>query len=770
MGAIPEGVDQPHNLQLIRKYVQREYGAPATYITHEGQRLLAVGAAPKKKDYQTAFEAPILQDLRIPLHLLPGQTSLSLNNPTEDDQRIITDFLDFNLRSALYSDEKRLWKGSSPYIFYIKDPKTLGYGTNRVDLYPGFSCRTQFLPNIGFGLVIDTQSMFLDAQSLAEHNANKENWRRWIKRHFLYEFGDHWYFIQLKNIEKKSIQEAQFADAATGSTTNLFDYLTRKFKGRKPEFGALKPDDLAITYGSANQQGERYAASSLVRLRYQTSEPQAQAFHKKTILTPDVRLQELQSIIETYLSQKIRLEGITLDIAKEAASVPYRFFPIPSQRFGKDKILPRPQTHLQGIREYWSKRKNWLDDSNIGIYLGNDEISSHYLMLPVSITDDEDTAEKIEHDIKEKVQSYSPVPYNPKLVVWDDKKARSIPQIRTEISQRKELMIKAGVSCAVVVLPQGRSKADIGKLRRHIKKVFSPEVRVKCVQASELIRFMHGVQNDKDKGARRYQSYLENTALDILVTSGYRLWVLNEPLHYDLYIGIDVLNNIAGFTFVAGGGAICRFTSSQSEQKEQLSAEQVSEVLGKHLREIIPRFKQLYGRLPQHLVIHRDGRWFSTESQGFNAITTKLYQEGLLPEKMVKGVVEIQKTSAQRWRLFAREKKHGTNESSIYNPIVGSYFKFTAKQGLICTTGAPGRIPGTSKPLVANIVEGNLDIEKVLRDIYWLSVLAWTKPDGVQSLPITIKLADTWLEPIGAAISENEAMFEDLDDKDIGLK
>src|SRR5262249_54311105 len=87
------------------------------------------------------------------------------------------------------------------------------------------------------------------------------------------------------------------------------------------------------------------------------------------------------------------------------------------------------------------------------------------------------------------------------------------------------------------------------------------------------------------------------------------------------------------------------------------------------------------------------------------------------------------------------------------------------KQGLICTTGIPGRIPGTVKPLLINIAEGNLDIEKVLRDVYWLSVLAWSKPDGVQSLPITIKLADDWLEPIGAIVGENEALFETLEDK-----
>ena len=83
---------------------------------------------------------------------------------------------------------------------------------------------------------------------------------------------------------------------------------------------------------------------------------------------------------------------------------------------------------------------------------------------------------------------------------------------------------------------------------------------------------------------------------------------------------------------------------------------------------------------------------------------------------------------------------------------------------LICTTGHPAFSHATAEPLVIRIAEGNLDIEKAIRDVYWLSILAWTKPDGVQSTPITIKLADNWLEPIAAKVSENEAMFEAITD------
>ncbi|MBZ0283717.1 MAG: hypothetical protein K8L97_23470 [Anaerolineae bacterium] len=765
IGSIPEGVDLPHNLQLIRSHVQREYGTPATSIIRDGKRFLAVGTKPKKKPYPVTIEAPILQGLVVPLKLISGTTKLNLAGTTEEAQQITTNFLNFELRSALRSDEERLWKGNSPYIFYTKRPIRLSKNGNDVDLYPGFACRVQFVPDVGFGLVVDTLSIFVDAKTLAERKTQGEDWRNLVGRHFVYEFGSRWYFIQLKNVEKKTIAEAQFSDPRSGATINLFDYLGDRWKDYKPErLQNLKQDDLAVTYGSASHQGERYAAASLIRLRYKTSEEPAQDHHKESIVDVDDKMQDLQTIIDKYLNNKVKLEGNTLNITDQPASIPYHVFPIPSQRFGQDRVMPRPQTDPQKIKDSWRRRKNWLEDPDIRIYSRDGAITSQFFMMPSSLTNDEDVADQIEQDIKEAVQKYCPVPYNPKLVVWDDENAQSVPLIREAIDELKKSMIEAGNSCVVVVLPSRRAKVDIGKMRRHIKKFFSPEIRTKCVQASELIRLMEIAQKGDSKDVGRYQSYLTFTALDILVTSGYRLWVLNEPLNYDLYIGIDVLNNIAGFTFVAAGGAICRFIPSHSDQKEQLSAEQVADVLGKHFREIIPRFKEIMGRLPKHIVVHRDGRWYNTESQGFNFITDQLFHEKLLPENVVKGVVEIQKTNAQRWRVFAHDKNR------FQNPLVGTYYIFARQRGIICTTGRPANIPGTSQPLLVNIVEGNLDMEKVLRDIYWLSILAWSKPDGVQSLPITIKLADAWLEPLGMAIDENEALFEALQDKLISAK
>ena len=342
-----------------------------------------------------------MQELVVKLNLLPSQTQISTSSPSEDEQQIITDHLDFNLRSSFRSDETHLWKGNSPYIFYTKKPLQLDTSGDDLELYPGFSCRVRYLPDIGFGLVIDTLSVFTDLKTLGERLASGELWRSWIGRHFIYEFGYRWFFIQLKNVEKKSIDEAEFSHPVTQITTNLYDYLHEKWKDRTPQrLEVLKEDDVAVTYGSQKKVGGKYAAASLIRLRYKTNEEAAQKHHTKTIVDAEERLNDLQTIIHKYIEGKVKVDGVDLTITDQPASIPYRVFSMPSQRFGHDRVLTAPRRVPELIADSWRKRRDWLQNSNIGIYSRNDAITSHYFVMPSSLTDDEEIADQIVQDIK----------------------------------------------------------------------------------------------------------------------------------------------------------------------------------------------------------------------------------------------------------------------------------------------------------------------------------------------------------------------------------
>lgn len=75
----------------------------------------------------------------------------------------------------------------------------------------------------------------------------------------------------------------------------------------------------------------------------------------------------------------------------------------------------------------------------------------------------------------------------------------------------------------------------------------------------------------KDSMIGQYQSYLRYAAMGLLLVNRQWPWVLAEDMHYDMYIGLDVLHSTAAFTFFSEGGRQCfmqSITSSQSDEEE----------------------------------------------------------------------------------------------------------------------------------------------------------------------------------------------------------
>jgi hypothetical protein len=228
-------------------------------------------------------------------------------------------------------------------------------------------------------------------------------------------------------------------------------------------------------------------------------------------------------------------------------------------------------------------------------------------------------------------------------------------------------------------------------------------------------------------------------------------WALARPLHYDAYIGIDVLNRMAGLTFIYNHGQQIFFHDYPCKQKERLTAPQLREILVKHLRQDL----RALGLRPRSVVIHRDGRTFTSELTGLHAAVQALQTEGVLPLDVVIGVVDIRKTTADHLRLG-----EGECLDAVQNPTIGSYYIVAPREGIVCTTGLPFRFPGTAKPLAAVVVEGALHIGWVLEDIFALSQLVFTAPSRCMRLPLTIKLAHDFLEPIASDADDEAALYE----------
>lgn len=145
----------------------------------------------------------------------------------------------------------------------------------------------------------------------------------------------------------------------------------------------------------------------------------------------------------------------------------------------------------------------------------------------------------------------------------------------------------------------------------------------------------------------------------------------------------------------------------------------------------------------KNIVIHRDGRVFSTEIAGAISAIEELKEQGKLQNDANLTILEIPKSSPAPLRLF--DVSIIDNQRQVNNPQIGSYHIVDDKNAYLCTTGRAFPRAGTVNPLHVKKAYGNLDIETCLEDIFYLSSLTWTRPEDCSRYPITMKLNDRYL-------------------------
>jgi argonaute-like protein implicated in RNA metabolism and viral defense len=80
----------------------------------------------------------------------------------------------------------------------------------------------------------------------------------------------------------------------------------------------------------------------------------------------------------------------------------------------------------------------------------------------------------------------------------------------------------------------------------------------------------------------------------------------------------------------------------------------------------------------------------------------------------------------------------------IYNPHEGDYY-IIGNEGYLCSTGKVFLRNGSAQPLHIRKVYGSFPLDKCLEDIYYMTALTWTRPEGCMRDPITTKLNDRFL-------------------------
>lgn len=740
---LPPGDHYEKNLNRLVKAVSYEIRQPVALVRRGERHYLAIPADAGLP----ALEQPLMPHVAA---LIPADRTFPLELARLDRATtpIAIAFLQMALRTPLWQ-RGDLWGSGRAY--YSKRALNAAAPDTGVDVYPGFAWSVVAGSDGRLSLAVDAVVRYVDRLWLLERLSGGTP-HRYLHRHCLYYFGHQWYVVQLWGVTGLAIAEQRFIPEGASQPVDVLTHTQERWRESAPPWvRELDPASPAIVYRYPGNEKERYGALALCKLTLSSADAKAAGLHRPATWEPAPRFQYIMRVVQRYF-QQAQLGGQPICVAAEPTAVERRLFAVPPQRFGRGRTLavsaaaPAPATDVVPLEHLGRRRLRMALDPQVGPP-DPAPFDAQYLMLPHSMP------RPINEDFERRfVQAMREVSgrqeYSVRRILYDDRGARSLyRQVRAIQKAVAHNGIRRGY--ALLVLPE-RATRD---LHNYIKRALWPDLQFQCAMASKIRRYYDqgggGLRAAPDQ-LGKLTSYVRNCAFGMLVVNRKWPWALAQPLHYDVYIGIDVLNRMAGLTFIYNHGQQIFFRDYPCKQKERLTAPQLREILIEHLRQDL----QALGVRPRSVVIHRDGRTFASELHGLHAAVQALTGDGVLPPDVVVGVVDIRKTTADHLRMV-----EGPDVNALQNPTVGSYYLIGPHEGIVCTTGRPFRFPGTAKPLAAVQVEGALDLEWVLEDIFALSQLVFTAPDKCMRLPLTIKLAHDFLEPIAGDADDEAALY-----------
>lgn len=747
--------DYYSNLQRIVRQLSYQLKAPITTHDVDGQTFLVIplGFGDPPDILQLVGTVATLKETGDVLDL-----DFTDDRPELDPVRLR--FLQFIFQGPLWKD-MRLWQPGAGKPFFFKKPaKQFG----QLELYEGFAARVTRHPESGFGLVVDLRRKLVSRSSLPI-DITREQINALKGRSCVYKMGRNWYEVNLSGLADLTVGEPSIQ--LQGKPVSLIDYLhTNSPKPVPGSIANLCPDGAAIYYRTNGPQ-QRSAPAALCYLVEDTHGREGAKYHRETVIDPRERRGQINRLVGMFL-QSVQVGNIVLSVSTQAGRVKSKPFSPPALRYGNNVTLSvdaRESSVVSAVRKYGQLRLKLLEDANAGFYV-HSPLDRQYFVVPKSIANS--SGSQFLKDLKARTATLYPNGggYHPEVIVYDDLNCRRdfIGQSRA-IQEAMEADSVVPGYALVMVHRYDRRPRSADQLAAWTAKEFTRQFDLNAaVIHTDVIRSAYAsVTRDgetryvvKESQKKRFYGYLRNVALNkILLTNGKWPFVLENPLHADIVIGIDVKNSTAAFTLITDGGRVIRFAMSPSRQKEQLLKNQVATFVADLIRKEAPFFSHP----PKRIVVHRDGNVWPIEINGLQQACECLAEEGRLDKNWQLTVVEIKKTAPAPVRLF--DVKSGKNGQGLHveNPIIGSWLQTAPDEGYVCTTGNPFKIPGTSNPLHIRRASGKMSVEHCLSDVFSLSCLTWTRPEGSMRLPISIKLCDRSLFDEAAEYDEDAIAF-----------
>lgn len=759
--------DYEENIQYIIKRLSYSLSHPVLIISKnlDGKEkdYLVI-----KNDTEIASKIPSTFHIKMgdEVYFKPTNEVFSLNFTEYDDstKEICRRFLQFSLNGSI-SQNPNLWSPGSGKPFFSKQPlETIG----GIQVINGFLARIVELPNKGWGVEVALTKKYISEKPVGKY-ITREEFDELPKKgkdkcHYVYHYGHKWYEVRIDEYSDLNASQYRYIRPLDGKRVTVLEDLRDSFNGRNmpPEIANL-PDDVSLLMYRNNRKETRRVPAALCYRVYDTDE--IGKLHEKSIIDPFPRRKFTYVVKRNYLKQ-LKFGQNLLKISDKSLEHEIKVFDFPDQRFGNNTTISVKNSkgaipvdiHSLGV-----KRQELLGKSGVGFY-DNRPFDTQYFLIPESINNS--FGHIFLKDLKTAVERMHPTTngWIPKVITYDDRNHKKSVDLAIEIMGKVATINERGY--ATIMIPTRKNNkrqhddlASIcitqcaGRSVPLVVSIMHIETLHKCFQYEENKGY--SIRNDK-RGL--YNGYIRGTALNkVLLNNDRKPFVLAEPLNADLTIGIDVKKSIAGYIFVDKTTENIRKhrEKSKSGVAERLTSEQVCKVFIDNIKSLAK-----YSAI-ENIVVHRDGRVFKVELEGMSKAIKLLKDANILSQNASLTVIEIHKSSVTSLRLYEVtgdynifETKHDNN--LVKNPKIGSWLTFNSKEGFVATTGREFKHRGTSKPLYIKRTFGEMPIEALLKDVYWLSTLAHSKPDDCSRNPLTISYADKLINDFGGGYDEDE--------------
>jgi len=738
--------------KTLMKLASATFGPVAPFYK-EGKKYIAVKADSKINSLEINL-APMVANAT----LLPENYDLDFNSITNENRELALRFLEFAIKEHLGSNLK-IWRYNSNQYFLRKPIFFEPHST--IDVFSGFNFKLIYHSDGHFYIALDLSYKYTDKKFLHEHLEGEdiEVMKKQLRgKKCLYFGGDSWYQVQIANFGKKICEQEFFLN---GRKYTVLDWASNHTKSDTFNMQRhLKSDSLALIFNYPGNTSKYFnGASCLAKLLCSTSDGFVNGMHSKIIQSPKYRFHYLKSFIK-YNFQGIVFNGVELQINQNPLSENLNVFPLPGLQFNNGvelKQLVVDDKYERAIEDFGkTRRKNILKN---GI-LTKSSFTPQYILIPDSV--DFNLSKVIQSNFTTEMKRLASNFENFDLVIYKNLKSTSAYRQFLEI---KSALEKHGATHgnAIFLLPDEEecSEKYIEYLHDCVKKSLYKNFKFQCASAKNVASFFR-LYIDKVEGVKyilkqdslkKYRSYIGYLLFEYLIVNQKWAYALTSPLNYDIYVGLDVHDHYAGFVFFYRNGEKIVFDFSEISNKtgtyrnEKINAKIIIDKLLDNLRRHIPQ----HAKNPNGIVLLRDGRSFGEETKAIKVILDELDKEGLIVrDKMKWAIVDIHKNTAIPYRI-AKETENCYN---LTNPISGTYKIFDTNSGFLFATGYPFKIPGTVQPIYISMVEGNIDIESIMQDIFHQCILAFSAPDKGGSLPVVLKLIDTMIRSFAHPVSE----------------